>query len=50
MQQMNGCDQPFADQPALLAALAFALSLLCGYSQRHLTAVHFGCSPTHCAI
>ena len=27
-----------------------ALSLACGYSQRHLTAVHFGCSPTHCAI
>jgi hypothetical protein len=28
----------------------YALSLGRGYSQRHLTAVHFGWSPTHCAI
>ena len=36
-------------QPAAQLRL-IALSLACGYSQRHLTAVHFGCSPTHCAI
>ena len=37
-------------QPAGVAPPLSALSLACGYSQRHLTAVHFGCSPTHCAI
>ncbi len=38
------------DQPAGVAPLASALSWACGYSQRHLTAFHFGCSPTHCAM
>lgn len=37
-------------QPAGSTLPASTLSLLCGYSQRHLTAVHFGCSPTHCAM
>jgi hypothetical protein len=27
-----------------------AFWLLRGYSQRHFTAVHFGCSATHCAM
>src|SRR3954451_18533779 len=37
-------------QPADVASAFSALSLLCGYSQRHLTAFQFGCSPTHWAI
>ena len=37
-------------QAAGVAAPLSALSLACGYSQRHLTAVHFGCSLTHCAM
>src|SRR3981081_4473867 len=37
-------------QPGGVAPRASALSLLCGYSQRHRTAFHFGCSPTHCAM
>src|SRR6266436_10245581 len=38
------------DQPADVAPFASALSWGCGYSQRHRTAFHFGCSPTHCAM
>ena len=37
-------------QPAGSSLPASALSLVCGYSQRHLTAFQFGCSPTHWAI
>src|SRR4051794_25630654 len=35
--------------PALVVAAAWALSSVCGYSQRQPTTVHFGCSPTHWA-
>ena len=38
------------NQPADVAPFASALSWGCGYSQRHRTAFHFGCSPTHCAM
>jgi hypothetical protein len=37
-------------QPADHTASPEAFRLLPGYSQRHLTAVHFGCSPTHFAM
>jgi len=41
---------PTIAQPADHTASWNAFWLLRGYSQRHFTAVHFGCSPIHCAM